>query len=385
MTLSPNPIESLLVKANEFLSSDGNFELVCFKAYGNLILLRRKDGCQDNLSYLSVPVVYPDLPPASPDVKPEDYLQNLLESDFVFRSASHQLPTHSVASSRLMGFLSPSEAALLRKHNMEALRVLHADCSSFPSDVPASFKRLNVGLMALLCNCSNYSDSSVLELLSCGFPLYGFVTGGTEFPRVHVVDALPLEATTSQGLSLLKKHFPRQSNAIQEAVYTECLKEVADGKLLGPLTESQLPFTDPKFKLAPRFGLEQSDKVRVIDNHSYPKVGNSINSCTWTDCKVNMPSLDHVVQFMSLLPNCYVGKADHKSAYKQLPLAPEHGPSSFIVISHQGQFLYFQLLAYPFGARSSVVHYLRVSTLLFFLCRTVMLVPLLTTLMTLFF
>ena len=108
-------------------------------------------------------------------------------------------------------------------------------------------------------------------------------------------------------------------------VTTNLMKEVALGRVAGPLPTS--PF--PNFPVSP-IGLvpkNQSDKFRTIFHLSFPKSGTaSINSSICKeDYSLQYITIDNAIQgILSLGQGCYAAKTDIESAFRLIPLRPSH-------------------------------------------------------------
>ena len=124
-------------------------------------------------------------------------------------------------------------------------------------------------------------------------------------------------------------------------------EDVADGKKAGPF-EAQ-PFrhfiTSPIGAVPKR----DSDKVRVIHNLSYPRLGDSVNSATEEGpCKLG--SFDEACAFIRTLgAGALLVKLDVKAAYKQVPVRPQDWP----LLGFRWRLKWYFERVLPFGLKSS--------------------------------
>eukprot|EP00435_Cladocopium_sp_Y103_P025318 s3302_g6.t1 len=184
-------------------------------------------------------------------------------------------------------------------------------------------------------------------------------------------------------------------NDTASELYNITLTEATEKRwLCGPLTYEQVSTMFGQAWLpVRRFGVEQKDKLRPIDDFCE----NRVNSTFTTVDKISVRTMDHIT--CAALISCkhclhtgdmkfvlsngdslsgrvhddWKGKCDLKvtaldlkSAYKQLPLHEADVPKAVVTIlgPECNQTKYFTLRTLPFGAAASVLHFNRISKLL---------------------
>ena len=153
-------------------------------------------------------------------------------------------------------------------------------------------------------------------------------------------------------------------------LWNKVMKEVKNKRYAGPFGE--IPFTNfiqSSIGLVPKDG---GKDTRLIFHLSYPRDGDSVNSCTPKEfCSVNYPSFDNAVrrcdeefrQFETnnelVLKEIYVGKSDWKSAFRNLGMLPKH--FCYLIMKAKdpvsGKTFYFIDKCLPFGASISCAHF----------------------------
>ena len=156
----------------------------------------------------------------------------------------------------------------------------------------------------------------------------------------------------------------RASGALNaQTLWDEALDQVAKGWLSPPMA------IDPEGNVATyaangvviafRFGVDQQDKIRSCDDLKYSTTN---EYCTvWTPIK--LPTWDHLAQISLDLKDTnepwIFFKQDHASAYKQLPLDPDHAKFAMVALRHPklGTWFAFSPRSLLFGAEAAVTHY----------------------------
>ena len=210
-----------------------------------------------------------------------------------------------------------------------------------------------------------YHDLGVFDEVVKGTELTGDVPVTHSFEKVF----RPAEITESQLRAsaqadrLAAIHSARSSGdrEVDDTVYSKTLEEVKAGWAFGPVDSSFLP---ADAVVSRRFGLKQSDKIRLIDDLSGSKVNLTVQTS-----ESPKPHTTDVIASMTLEllkgeARPVLGKTfDLKSAYKQLGLAESALWASYVAVfnpnTRKGEI--FQLLAVPFGATRAVYSFLRVA------------------------
>ena len=189
---------------------------------------------------------------------------------------------------------------------------------------------------------------------------------------VHYTDksaAAVLEQGFSQGFSL-GFHGPRvsrEADSLKSAqdmpniVLRKLNIEIELGRIAGPF--SSPPF--PNLQCSP-IGLvpkQQPGSFRLIHHLSYPS-GDSVNDYISKDeCKVHYASFDTAMDLaMSVGPQSWLAKADIKSAFRLLPVAP----SDYELLGFKFQDRFYYDMCLPMGCRISCSHFEMFSTFLEF-------------------
>ena len=223
-------------------------------------------------------------------------------------------------------------------------------------------------LMRYIIESEGYDDSALADDVSCGFALVG------EVPQSHVLPKKLLPATLSR--QDLKCNSKRSNDALRfmtrscgdkeldERLWDKTMLEVERGWLLGPLPWDNLK---EETTLSRRFPLEQSGKVRPIDDLSQSQI-NSTVTC-YEQATVDGP--DVISAFATFLMRCLadngkstelVGRSlDLASAYRQLAIADDslcHAYLSVYDPTKESAAL-SQQVALPFGSRTAVNAFIR--------------------------
>ncbi|CAE7283274.1 unnamed protein product [Symbiodinium sp. CCMP2592] len=209
-----------------------------------------------------------------------------------------------------------------------------------------------------------YPDIGVLDEMLEGVHL----TGQTPCTGVFPGAFKPAKRTSEQLRSKASESRQKIIDAIKsqghldEALEQKVDEEVELGWLSEPIDPADLP---EDATISRRFAIEQSGKIRLIDDLS----DSGVNGSVQTTESPKPQSLD-VVAAMALaclrqLPGTpMLGKTfDLKSAYRQMFVSPDDLKEAYIAyFSHrERKVIVRQMLALPFGATRAVFSYLRVA------------------------
>ncbi|CAE7272721.1 unnamed protein product [Symbiodinium sp. CCMP2592] len=209
-----------------------------------------------------------------------------------------------------------------------------------------------------------YPDIGVLDEMLEGVHL----TGQTPCTGVFPGAFKPAKQTSEQLRSKASESRQKILDAIKSQGHLdEALEQKVDEEVeLGWLSERIDPADLPEgATISRRFAIEQSGKIRLIDDLS----DSGVNGSVQTTESPKPQSLD-VVAAMALaclrkLPGIpMLGKTfDLKSAYRQMFVSPDDLKEAYIAyLSHrEGRVIVRQMLALPFGATRAVFSYLRVA------------------------
>ncbi|KAF4700829.1 hypothetical protein FOZ63_022314, partial [Perkinsus olseni] len=241
---------------------------------------------------------------------------------------------------------------------------------------------------------TDYPDKGFVDTLrrTGGVPLVGHLTvGGSLFPPAEHSRQPPLSLTELSKRSLrkfagLQSHPPAPSRRGNwSLLWDMAMQEVSSGRLLGPFDLSDLIAFSPTPGATLRHVIITPSKTRPVDDYRR----SFVNATTSVGHKVTLPDVStffsvfkqHWESLPSALrthpPSLRVFKVDHRDAYRQVPIWPEHRPLSNVVLWNDSLQKYqgFFHTVLPFGAVSSVTGYLRLSSLMTHLCRTLFGIP----------
>ena len=220
----------------------------------------------------------------------------------------------------------------------------------------ALFKKLLVDM--------DYPDFKIADEMAEGFPLCGWLPSSNVFPsRVRVPEvhevylrklaksltARTLAATTSCGC--------RESD---DKLWQATMDEVSDGFLSGPFEPDEM---GAGCIASPRFGLQQKNKLRPIDNFS----ASQVNSATGLQDKFAVDSVDEICAMIKAWmqrsgPGLQLLGKTYK-AYRQIAIRAEHLDLAWIAVWNpiEQRPAVFRMVTMPFGATASVGAFLRLS------------------------
>ena len=250
-------------------------------------------------------------------------------------------------------------------------------------------KNKNVLLFDRMCKDAGIQDDDLMDLLISGTKLTGTASETSLFETEYVDAALTKEQLMKSSKwtrrKILRSNGPLMPQEVREVVWNNAIEERDRGWLRGPLSHEQLKHElGPLYVVSRRFGLEQSDKVRAIDDLTESLVNSSFSS----SYKLDLPGVDGVAVLARTMLDCVdeertvvltlsdgaklsgklhkslsvidarnlVGRTlDLDSAYKQMLVAQQSLWCSVLAIEdHSGQYQCFISEVLPFGASASV-------------------------------
>ena len=248
-------------------------------------------------------------------------------------------------------------------------------------------------------DCLDWPDKAIHKDLRCGFRLVG------EEPATGIFRTQPKTATLSEDELMMQSRFLKPAivgkarsagvSLHTEALYDVTVKEATDkGWLEGPYSlERMNEMLGDRWLPVRRFGVEQRGKLRPIDDFCE----NQLNSAFTTVDKISLRTLDHMLwAALMVCRHCLYNRdmdfvmkdgtrlkgpvhtdwhgdsgmkvtaLDLRSAYKQLPLNEADMNKAVVTILNPttGHPEFFLMNTLPFGAAASVLHFNRVSNLL---------------------
>ena len=217
----------------------------------------------------------------------------------------------------------------------------------------------------------NYPDLGVVGAIQNGFDLVGVAEAGGALPYDFQPATLTVDDLVSQSHKSNQAiwHSTKSSGTpgTDQALWDKTMAEVESGWLK---TLPSLP--NDGGRISRRFAVVQGDKIRPIDNYSESQV----NSAVSIACKCTVDGVDTISALGALLMRALrdngknpaiLGRSfDLKSAYRQLGVSTGSLRWSRIAVFNPvaGETQAFQQFSLPFGAKSSVVGFLRCARLL---------------------
>ena len=272
---------------------------------------------------------------------------------------------------------------LLRKQELADVR--EVEPKPFPKHCQRIFAGKSIPLFEEILNFANFGDVKLADTMRSGFALMGQIPESGVLPTRVSLPSLRHEEVRKAS-SMGNKVVWNATNACRDpdiatAVYDATMEEKGNGWLEGPFSLEDLP---EGAILTRRFGVVQTchdvsrgtvRQVRPIDDYTESLI-NLTNGSTET---ISPHGVDVVLAASCL--RLRLGRKlgtkeelsartiDLRKAYKQLPLAESCLADSFLCVLNPktGQPEACRALVLPFGARSSVQGFFRVSFALFWL------------------
>ena len=239
---------------------------------------------------------------------------------------------------------------------------------SMPEDRRRILNSKRILLMRHIIEVEGYDDKDLSTDLENGFSLVGEVPASNVLPK----KLLPASITTldlvahSQRSNTALRYMTRScgDHDLDVKLWDKTMSEVEKGWLLGPLPWSTLTASST---VSRRFPLEQSGKVRPIDDMSQSQINSTVTS--YEQATVDGPDVicAFAIYLMKCLekerkPTALLGRSlDLASAYRQLAIADDSRCHAFLsVFSPEAkEAMLFQQVALPFGSRTAVNAFIR--------------------------
>ncbi len=292
-----------------------------------------------------------------------------------------------------------------RAEQFEKIRDIVASCAS---DQIALAERAHPGIRASVQNIQSIAfqklldmsgdcDKDIGHILAEGAPALGVAGGRPDWPEYSsclgaeafsAVEAamLPAEEVIAKNKAERAALFASMGDhPSAEVVFELTSQELKDGHLFGPFqnAEEVASFlgTD-EFTIMRRFGVDQVDKIRPCDD----ALRAHINAGTIMKHKIHLYTIeDFLAAAWRALPpasgkfttGIKGWKRDHKSAYRQVPMNPEHYKFCVFAVWDKGKgkptlFIHKKL---PFGFVTAVIYYNRIAQAICSLARKLLRIP----------
>ena len=255
---------------------------------------------------------------------------------------------------------------------IQAVRRLKGDETRIRNKLPEARRRIldskRISFMRYVIETESYDDRSLADDLESGFDLVG------DTPKSSVLPVKLVPATISQ--QDLCEHASKTNRALQymtrscgdesldKQLGDKTVSEVDKGWMVGLLQWDDLPNDS---SVSRRFPLEQSGKVRPIDDLSQSQVNATVS--TYEQAMVDGP--DVVCNFAIYLMKCLfsAGKStnlegrslDLASAYRQLAISDSSLRHACLSVydPSRGQSVLFQQIVLPLGLHTAVNAFIR--------------------------
>ena len=245
--------------------------------------------------------------------------------------------------------------------------------ASMDGEVAQILRDKNILLWQEMLASVEYPDMDVVEEMKSGTDLVGPAPRTGLWPQKFQPSLVTLEELSDLAVrdrAGLQQQFSSVSGADHvNEVWEKTMDEVRAGLLEGPLDLADVPANYP---LSRRFGIQQGNKVRCIDDFSRSAVNSAAQTC-------ESPKPHTVDVFAAMCVNLmgaisddtpWVGRTfDLIGAYRQCAINPNSKQFSYIVAQRPSslELACFRMKALPFGAVRSVHGFLRVAHSLWYL------------------
>ena len=217
-----------------------------------------------------------------------------------------------------------------------------------------------------------YPDTELVRDITRGFPVTGWLPDSQVFPKDYKPPTMGVQTlhSLSKGLNerVRSKLEGSVSDFLGDATWEETEKELQEGWM-------ELDLEGGKDSAwAMRFGLQQRDKIRVIDDFSIA----GVNHTAGLQERLKIFGIDDIAALIAFSMGTFEGEVhpdlvgktmDLKSAYKQFGICAEDRQRIRVATPNPttSEVVLLLVNALPFGATGSVAGFLRVSMFLWFL------------------
>ena len=314
------------------------------------------------------------------------------------------------ANMESIGFIlqnGPAKVAQFRadklRHYLRRAKELQCDerrlHDSLDRHIQPVLKAKRLLLFKEMIDDAGLKDQTLVDEMCSGFTLVGDLGCSGQFqsqfkPAMISVDQLQQTASWAQKAVVASCRRVLEDVEVARAVWDETLEQAADDKrwVIGPFSAEEISQRlGDKWVPSRRFGVRQNNKIRAVDDFSQFLVNSAatchekidlegIDSiCATARFFLGAPSLDGSWKIPAEEAPCtgklspawkgqhaadlYGRCLDLKHAYKQLARSPENGWASVLAVANpsDNQVYFFESVALPFGAISSVLAFNRVA------------------------
>ena len=310
---------------------------------------------------------------------PMDFLCRAVEAGHP-RSVAEHLPP---ALQEVVQWNRDAETFDIYKHRIDFVKKWTERAKSLTGADLKALKQAPVHLQSLLSNKRlalwqemldfyEYPDTELVRDIIRGFPVTGWLPDSQVFPKDYKPPTMSVQTlqSLSRGLNerVKAKIGGSGSDSLGTATWEETEKELQEGWMELDLESGK------NAAWAMRFGLQQRDKIRVIDDFSIA----GVNHTAGLQERLKIFGIDDIAALIAFSMDSFggevhprfVGKTmDLKSAYKQFGICAEDRQRIRVATCNPttSEVVLLLVNALPFGATGSVSGFLRVSMFLWFL------------------
>ncbi|CAE7037204.1 unnamed protein product [Symbiodinium sp. CCMP2592] len=324
--------------------------------------------------------------------EPEEFMQKASESCHP-RSMGSVLPAPLNDTLESLDKLGDAEVSALRARVIKEWLHLATSLSSNEAELKASMHpdvreitaSKRILLWEALLKKYDYPDQCVSSLLKEGVPLVGHAPiSGVFKPKFKPMQATPKQVREDSKVfrEKVKNSLKPQDPALAAEVCSKTEKEREAGWIVGPMCESSLC---DGILVSRRFGIQQGQKVRCIDNLTSSGVNLAVQAyeapqpqSTDVVASTCLRLLESIKKRAGKVLFKILGKAfDYTAAYRQMPVHPDTAWAAYVCFVHPdtNERVYFRMKAMPFGSAMAVYAFLRISHSLWFLGAKALLLP----------
>ena len=316
--------------------------------------------------------------------EPEDFVSRATECGHPRSSAVHlskevvRVLEENLCDNKCDSDLAAVRVGFIKKWTKRAVELKQQEASlkdSMPEYLSTLLRPKKLLLLKEMLEELEYPDAKLVDDICKGFRLSGWLETTGVFPPCVKRPQYDLGTLLLLAKGLNKSIISRvesgdASSDIAKTTWHQTLEEVEKGYVWF----AEVP--DPQsFVLAKRFGLQQAEKVRVIDDCTIGGLNKAIGLVE----KYKIHSIEEIAAFLCWMLS-FMGKTgkhfpligrtfDLKAAYKQFGIHPDDRNLLRIVCQKpdSGEVAFLGVNALPFGAVGSVGAFLRISLALWFI------------------